>query len=194
MRLSEHKAPIIELLFSYGSATNGSTNETKIISLYPYSNRELGIFFIYGDDHRLEFGPPPLTEIVRDYWYIPVFLTLSTAIIYLIRRRFKMENANISSAILDMITIFFGGGNIEIRHIIERRFIPVLLFGLFFLQSIWVGDFLSQMSDWKEHRIKTFQQLSTLKIPIYFDQNYVDDPELTIQCLKYILFKLFVMQ
>lgn len=176
-RMSQINAPVVELYFDHHSATVELTNHSKIVALYPYSDKKIKLLFIYGDDYMLETGSPPLFHVVSSYWFIPFWFITSTILLQLLRRFMsKMGKSYISSSALDITTIFFGGGNLRYRHKVEKYYFQILLFGIFFLQSIWVGDFLSKISAVRNvNAIDSFEKLSELETPVYFAHILVAD-------------------
>lgn len=184
--------PIIELFTRLHSATIGATNKTKLITLYPYNYRKIEIIFFYGDDYKRRVGPPPLLDIVSDYWFIPLWFIVASFVLHLIRKKTRQERPIISSTFLDMIIIFFGGGNVRHRHKFEGSFILILLFGMFLMQAIWVSDFLSKMSNVRsQNSVRTLEKLAELNKPIYLSNNVLEQRENIIQLLRFS-FALFV--
>lgn len=186
-RLNHQNAPKIEFCVHFHIATIGRSNKTKVVTLYPYGNLNIGVLFIYGDDYKLQFGPPSISRIISNYWYIPAFFMLTTVLLYSVRSKVRNGKVDISSLILDMITIIFGGGRLTYHHKSERYFSIVLMVGIFFLQSIWIGDFLSQMSKRTSNRVKTFDKLSKLGTKVYFEYAIGGDELLIAESLKYVI-------
>lgn len=141
--------------------------------------------FIYGHDYRRKVALPSPLEVILSYWFIPFWFLLTTIALHLIRMKLKIRGNSISSSILFMITIFFGGGAISARHKFEKYFTVVLLFGMFFLESLWVSDFLSKMSSSSYlNSVNTLQKLSKLNTPIYFSNTFREETENVIEIVK----------
>lgn len=142
--------------------------------------------FVYGNDYKRHVGPPHLLEIVSDYWFIPLWFTLTTFLLHWIRTKTRQEKPEISLSFLDMIIIFFGGGNVDHRHRIERYLIIILLCGMFLMQSIWVSDFLSKMSNvYNQNHVRTMAKLAELNKPIYFSNNVEEEKERISDLLRF---------
>lgn len=173
LQINQNVTPSIELYFDYFSAILESSNESKLAKLYPYETIKAKAIFIYGNDYRRQIVSP--IELMSNYWFIPIWFLFTTLVLHLIRLKFNVRSATLSSSCLDMITIFFGGGNIRDNHgrnyRIENCFIVVLLVGMFFMQSLWVSNFLSQISTLRSDSVDTLSKLSKLKTPIYFGRD-----------------------
>lgn len=183
--MKRNATPIVELLFSRFTSSIGKIKESQLIPLYPYRNRVVVVSFLYGDDYQLEIGSPSILRIMAEYWFIPIWFVLTTISLHLIRSKIGIGNNELSSTIMDMIIIFFGGGTIKFRHKIERYFLGMLLIGTFFIQAIWVSDFLSKVSTLRGiNRVNTFEKIANLKSPIYFGLSLAGEKELIIESLK----------
>lgn len=141
--------------------------------------------FVYGHDYnrRKAFASP--STFILDFWYVPLWFILTTVALHLFRIKYKISGKTFSSSILDMIVVSFGTGTIRYGHRIERYFIIVLLFGMFFLQSLWISDFLSKMSSLRYvNRVRTFTKVKRLHTPIYFANILGDETENVTQIIK----------
>lgn len=153
-------------------------------------NKRMKVVYFYGNDNELRVGPPSLLLILSDYWFLSIWFLFTTILLHAIRLKARIKNASISSSILDTITIFFSGGNIRFRYKIENYFLIVLLGSMFFLQSLWVSDFISKISALKNvNKVDTLEKLSELNTPIYF-AHIVDATEKKnlIKLLKYVCY------
>lgn len=183
IRLNQSETRVVKIFFDSHSVQLGVTNRSKHIALYPLSDRTVKALFIYGDDYQRRIASP--VDIILNYWFIPLWFSLTAIILHFIRLKFRIQENSISSSILMMITIFFGGGTIRVRHKLERYFIVILLFGMFFLQSLWVGDFLSKISSSRYmNSVDTIKKLSKLNTPIYFANILGHEKEHVVDILK----------
>lgn len=125
--------------------------------------------FVYGSDYQRAVELTSPLQIVSDYWFIPLWFLLTTTVLHIIRLNVGIKRKTITTTILHMIVIFFGGGTVRYRHRIEKAFIIIVIFGMFFLQSIWVSNFLSKMSALHvSNSVNTMSKVAKLKKPIYF--------------------------
>lgn len=189
-KMISNDTPTVELIFLHFVASAGMTNRTRIIELYPYRKWIVEVSFFYGKDYEPRLRSATLFEVVSGYWFIPLWFLVATALLYLIRSKTQTKERaqDISSTFMDMMIIFFGGGNLIVSFKVERYFIGILLIGMFLIQSIWTGDFLSKMSNSRNvNSVRTFEKLSELKTPVYIGRSLNTEQERVAEILKYVL-------
>lgn len=185
VRMNQNHTRILHIVFESIAAAADNVNHQTIINLYPYESLKLKSFFMYGNDHGRRSASMILSALMN-YWFIPFWFAFTTTVLHLIRFKVNDDTPDISSSILDMIAIFFGGKSIRFRHCVEKAFIIILLFGMFFISSLFVGDFLSKASVIRPVReFDRFEKVVDLKTPIYFADFLGDERRAADEILRY---------
>lgn len=142
--------------------------------LYPYHSRVLKAIFVYGTDYKREIDIFSIQESVKVVAGLILFLLVVAIItLYAIRKRFSLRGNDIASCILDCLIPFIGGGNLRMEHRIEGRFSVVLLFGAFFIMSVFGGDLVDSVVRVLYTKIDKFEDLSEINPPVYCDMDLV---------------------
>lgn len=107
-------------------------------------------------------------------------MCLAMLTLYIIRKKCKLPRNSLSSSIIDTLIAFIAGGNLRMRHKWERWFFGILLIGVFFTTSLFVGDLLDSVYRTMDQKIKTLNQLTELDSPIFIHsslENHADQVE-----------------
>lgn len=138
--------------------------------LYPFRTIELLVVFVYGDDFTRKMNILSIPKSVQIISGLIVFFMSSSAIfLSIIRKKWNFRRSSLVSSIMDTLIAFIGGGNLEMRHIFERWFFAILLFGAFFITSIFAGDLLDCVYQILHQKISTFEQLAATNSSIYIN-------------------------
>lgn len=182
--MNQNHTRILHIIFESIAAAADNVHHEKTIDLYPYVSLKLKSIFMYGTDRDRRSASMILSALMN-YWFIPFWFVFTTTVLHLIRFKVNNVKPDISSSVLDMIVIFFGGKSIRFRHCIENGFIIVLLFGMFFMSSLFVGDFLSKASIMRPVReFDRFEKIVDLKTPIYFADFLGDEKRVADENLR----------
>lgn len=180
--------PVLEVLFDSDTVVKMTTNKTKMISLYSHRTMKIRAIFIYGSDYPRKVAQTILLDALAKYWFMPIWFLLTTTALHVIRLKTASTRNRFSSSVLDMINIFFGGASVRNQHRFERGFIIIMIFGMFFLQSIWISDFLSKASDLRHSNgVDTFKKVGDLKKPIYVARTLSDQKDVINKILWLVL-------
>lgn len=141
---------------------------TSIHSLYPYRSIKFVVAFVYGTDYtrRMSIVFVP-TSVQMMAISIVLFMSFAAITLRLMRQKFQFQRNSASSVAIDILVAFIAGGNLQVRHHVERWFFGILLFAAFFINSLFVGDILSCVYYTLDQRISTFDQLVILNAPIF---------------------------
>lgn len=163
--------------------------------LYPYTTERFTATFMYGKD-----VPPPrlpgflVVLSVGNYWFIIVWFSLTTIILFVIRWQagVKSLNNNISSSTLDMITVFCGGGTIRFRHRLDRIYLVIMLIGSFFLLSYCVSTFKSRITSPDQlNNVNSLEKLARLNVPIYASNSLGNDTQYIFSVMRLVVSTFF---
>lgn len=94
--------------------------------------------------------------------FIMLYICASAIGLWIIRNKFKLRRNSFYSAFIDTLIPFIGGGNIQIEHKWEKWFFGILLFGSFFITSLFVGDLLDSVYLILTQKITKFEQLNEI--------------------------------
>lgn len=131
---------------------------------------ELAAIFVFGTDFTRQMSAAIIPESIKIIsGLIILFITLAAIILYIVRKKLKFRRDGFTSALIDTLIAFFAGGNLRMKHKLERWFFAILLISAFFITSIFVGDILFYVYNIVT-KIKTFQQLAKINSPIYIDK------------------------
>lgn len=157
-----------ELVLSPFSLTNVKPHHFTTRSLYPYYSIKLSAIFVYGQDFNRNIDLIHLSS--RLLIFISVFnvvLILLALILWIGRRKLKVRPNEFTLALLDILIAVWAGGNLRIRHRLERWFFGILLITFFFFNSIFTGDLINQIFRVQSHKVTKFEELSPLNLTIY---------------------------
>ena len=152
----------------------GTETKDKTYSLYPYQSIQLVVVFVYGLDYQRELdlfaGIPSSVQLGAAL--IVSFISIAAIALYVIRRKYRLSRSNFSSTFFDCWIPFIGGGNLRMRHKYERLFFGILLFGAFFIMSVFAGDLLDSLLRVRNQKINTFEKLKERNSPIYLNPTF----------------------
>lgn len=140
--------------------------------LYPYHSIELNTFFVYGTDFKRElniFFVPKSVQIVA--FVVLLLIGLAAIILRIIRQRLNLPRNNFMTTFIDCWIPFIGGGNLQMEHRAERWFFGILLFGAFFIMSVFSGDLLDTVIQVLNAKVSNFEELADINPPIYIDMD-----------------------
>lgn len=145
-----------------------SIGESTTHRLYSYETVKLMVLFVYGTDftRRMNIVFVP-TSIQMMAVSIILFMSFAAFTLYLIRRKLQFHRNSVSLVAIDILIAFIGGGNLQMRHHVERWFFGILLLATFVINSLFVGDILSCFYRTLNEQISTFDQLTKINVPIY---------------------------
>lgn len=147
--------------------------------LYPYDSKKLAVIFVYGTNYQRKTNIvliPKSTKILAIL--IVTFIILSAIVLYFARQKWHLRRRSPSSALLDTMIAFIAGGNLEMRHRFERWFFGILLFGAFFITSIYTGDLLDCIFSILNQKVETFEQLAKTNSTIFVNPSLGQNAEL----------------
>ena len=136
--------------------------------LYPYVINDLIAVFVYGTDYQRQhdiFLVPNSVLLVTSL--IVLFMSLSSITLYIARRRFNLPHDSFTLSVMDCLIPFIGGGNLRMEHRFERWFFGVMLFGAFFIISVFGGDLVDTVVQIHSSKIETFDDLAKTNVKSY---------------------------
>lgn len=140
----------------------------KTYRLYPFESTKLVVTFVYGVDFERELnlfaGISKSTQMGAAL--VMLFVSIAGITLYFMRRTLGLPRSDIVSTYMDCWIPFFWGGNIQMRHKYERWFFCIMLFGAFFIMSVFAGQLLNSVLCVRNQKISTFEQLANIKSPI----------------------------
>lgn len=159
---------------SYGFYLKGNSmyftnnEKSKKYPLYPYHPIDLKTTFVYGDDfnRQTDIFLFPASMKILCILIVLLFIT-SVTVLRIIRRNRNLQRGDLSSTVFDCVIAFVNGGNLEMRHKWEKWFFGILLFSVFFIVSVLVGDLLDSVIRVRNSKIDTFDKLADIRAPIY---------------------------
>lgn len=147
---------------------NQNTDKKIIRSMYPHYAVELKVLFVYGADYKREmniFFVPQSVRIAAALFLS--FIFVAATVLYVIRRKLECLKNDFLSAVIDCWIPFIGGGNLRMEHRLERLIFVILLFGAFFIMSVFSGDLIDCVVSVLNAKISTFTQLAEINPPIH---------------------------
>ena len=167
----------------------GIKNESKMYPVYPFESIQLTAVFVYGTDFQRELnlfaGISRAIKLIAAF--IVLFISLAAIVLHIIRRKLRLPRADLVSTHIDCWIPFIGGGNLEIRHRLERWFFGILLFAAFFIMSVFSGDLLDSVVKVYNQKIGTFEELAEINAPIYIEPTlgfYSDTIHEMLKCVN----------
>lgn len=146
----------------------------KYRNIYPYNSRQLKVIFVYGTDNKRGMDIFRLSRSVKlAIGLITMLLVAATITLYTIRSNLKLPSNSIASSIMDCLIPFIGGGNLRMKHRMERWFFGILLIGSFFVVSVFGGDLLDSIVNVRMSRIEHFGDLPKISTPCFCDKRLV---------------------
>lgn len=142
------------------------------IRLYPYRVVDMKVMFMYGKDYKRDRDVFTVSaSILVQAALLILFMICSAFALLYIRRKYQLPPNDVSSAFLDILILFIGGGSIRMDHKYERWFFGILLFGAFLIVTVFAGDLLDSFVAVKNKKVTTFEQLAEINAPIHIDLN-----------------------
>lgn len=158
---------------------------TLSYSLYPYNSDDLAVIFVYGADFQRElnilFVPKSVQTVAS---LIISLMSLSTIVLYLIRRKLRLQRSDFPAAFIDTWIAFTSGGNLRVENHIERWFFGILLIGVFFISSIFTGDLLECIYRILYQKFTSFDQLAKIEAPVYINPSLASNIEIIREMLR----------
>lgn len=136
--------------------------------LYPYNSDKLVVMFFYSIGAERQTESVMLSELqsATQIGFF-VFVLLAAAILCYLRSRNRLRRDGYISCFIDVCIGLFGGGNLSMRHRLERWFFGIFLIANFFLMTFWVDGIFYPRFFIQDRSIKTFDQLAKVNPPIY---------------------------
>lgn len=136
--------------------------------LYPYQTIKLTAIFVYGEDFTRQMSILSIPDSLRLMAIlILIFFWMAALVLYSIRKKWKLSNANFLSSFIDTMVTFTAGGNLRMQHKFERWFFGVMLIGAFFISSLFVGEFLDKVYSVIHQKVNTLDEATEMNPPIY---------------------------
>lgn len=115
-----------------------------------------------------------------------LFVTLAAIILCIIRRKCKLRRDGLISTFIDTIVAFINGGNLQMKHKLERYFFGIVLAAAFFITSIFSGSILFYVYRIMDQKIDTFEELGNVKSPIYINYGFGPFSDDVQQMLRFV--------
>lgn len=150
------------------SITINTTDEKVPRLVYQYNMVELKVLFLYGTNFKREmniFIVPPSVQMAAAL--VLSFIFVAAAALYVIRRKLRVLSNDFFLAVIDCWIPFIGGGSIRMQQRIERGFFGILLFGAFFIMSVFSGDLFDCVVSVLNAKVNTFAKLAEINPPIH---------------------------
>lgn len=123
-------------------------------------------------------------SLTSTLWFT-VFFFMSIFILFCIRRRMRLRRDGLISVYLDMVIAMTGSSRLRFNHRVETIFFASLLFFHFFLNRIYMDDFLfASFLPSGGKRIDSFEKIAKFKLPFLFDANLQRHNANVIQMLQ----------
>lgn len=163
--------------------------KSKHYPLYPYEMVELSVVFVYGiHSPRKKYTSPYLKWGLAINW-MEIFWIISATILCILRRRMRLRRDGFISCAFDMFIAIFGGGNLRIRHKLERLLFGIVLIGSFFMLAIWADAFLFICNFISDQQIDTFEKLVEENPSIFISHVLKKYEDIIFKMLRIILNK-----
>lgn len=171
--------------FSFNSPLE-SVGET-VTSLYPYDSDKLLVLFFYhaGGKRKTERLGLSELQMAIQFGFLVVSLLAAGMLSYL-RRRNQLRRDGYISCFFDILIGIVGGGNLSMRHRLERWFFGIFLIGNFFLMTFWFDAVFYPTFLIQERSIKTFNQLAKVNPKIYIPFTFMENEEIIKEMLRYV--------
>lgn len=158
----------VGLFFEATSSIYAQNTRVPKTNLYPYRMIHLETVFVYGEDFRRERDVFVISvSVLIQGASIILFMVLAANSLIIIRRKFNIQPNDYSSAFIEIITLFIGGGSVRIQHKYEKWFFTVLSFGAFLIMCVIAGDLLDNFIKVLDTKISKFEELVDINPPIY---------------------------
>lgn len=136
--------------------------------LYPYDSDTLTVIFVYGVDFNRQKNILLVPESIQLLaGLIALSMSASALILSIIRRKLNIRRSGLISTLIDTLISFVAGGNLRVKHGMERWFFAILLIGTFFITTIFAGGLLDYFYRILDQKIDTLEQLAVVNSPIY---------------------------
>lgn len=171
--------------FSNSESMNGKTVQL----MYPIKSHlhyKLIVVYIYEKGYNRQHKYVTYLQFWerKNTWFLKPTIILGTIILYLIRKRAKL-GMGLCNGFLDVLIIFFGGGNIQSQHKWEKMFFSILMVAAFFWVSIYSANFSmhSTISDdfWT---VSTFKMLAKQNVTFYLTRSVIKEQSIITQMLQ----------
>lgn len=156
--------------------------------LYPFHSVELDVVFVYGKDFTRQMNIlfiPMSVQLMAAL--IVLFMGLATIALSILRRKWNLRRRGLITTFIDTLIAFISGGNLRMQHKLERWFFGILLFGAFFLTSIFAGDLLDCVYQILNQEVSTFDQLAEINAPIFINPTLSIHNKHILGLLRFVL-------
>lgn len=158
----------VALFFESYFLPSESDKNVLAYHLYPYQTIKLTAIFIYGKDFTRQMNILSIPDSIRLMAIlILIFVWMATFVLYLLRNKLKLPDANLLSSFIDTMVTFISGGNLRMLHKFERWFFGIMLFGAFFITSLFVGEFLDKIYCVIQQKVDTLEKVTEINPPIF---------------------------
>lgn len=138
--------------------------------LHSHQSIELVAFFVYGTDFDREMNIFFVPKSIQLGTYaILLFICAAAILLSIVRRKFGLARGRLLDTFADCWIPFIGGGNLQMQHKWERWFFGILLFGAFFIVSVFAGDLLDCIIRVLNAKVSTLDQVAEINPPIFLD-------------------------
>lgn len=160
----------------HAAALGWKTEDDPSSPSYSYRSTELAAVFVYGDDmerQQKNFFAQYLSYHSQQLNF--ALLLLGAAILCYLRRRQGLRRDGYISCFIDMIAVFFGGGNIRISHRYERWFFGIIFIPVVFIMAIWGATVFYPCFFELDRSIKSIEEVSAINPPIFISPTLKED-------------------
>lgn len=158
---------IVQMEFNNPKKSTSQHKKIENIPFYPYTFQKLSVIFFYGSNfERKTYRIFSETEATISGIIFAYFI-LCAAVIFCIRKKNRLHRDGYISSFIDVMITFFAGGNLSMRHKLERLAFGILLIGSFFLTAYWLEFGLYPSFLIHDSKIDTFKKLADISPPIF---------------------------
>lgn len=101
-------------------------------------------------------------------WIQILFIVCATIMLYFLRCGDLIRRVELISTFIDVMTAVTGGRNLIYRDKLEKMFFGFLFFGIFFINTIGIDNFLfATFLTQAPERINTFKKLAKYNPPVF---------------------------
>lgn len=145
------------------------------------------VIFVYGTDYQRQFNNNLLSKLTLFMFnWTSLFVILASIFLCFVRRIDRLRRAGFMPVLIDVMVMFIGGGNLRMRHTLEKWFFVVVSIGAFFLNAICFDSTSFPSYLLSTQSVETFQQLTEINPPIYFNHLLKSDEKLIHKMLRFV--------
>lgn len=160
------------------ASTQSVNDKTIPVSLFNYHPTELRMMLVYGTElqHLHKEGIEKLQHFKSTH-IIWAIMLLASGVLCFVRRKLRLPHDGFISSYIDVMIIFFAGGNIRIIHRIEKYFFASLWIAIFFLNAIYCGLMFDIVWLYPSGIALTIHQIKTIQPPVFLSPTLRDNEQ-----------------